>query len=70
MKIKEKEKKKNHSIEELRTELNQLREKQFKLKFKHKVTPLGNPLELRGLRRDIARLKGWIHEKELRSVKE
>ena len=64
MKQKEKDKKKNFSVDELRAELNGLLEKRFRLKFKHRVTPLPNPLELRTLRRDIARLKGWIHEKE------
>ncbi|MBI5243271.1 MAG: 50S ribosomal protein L29 [Elusimicrobia bacterium] len=63
MKIKDKEAKKNLSAEELRAELLRLKEKRFKLRIKHKVTPLTNPLELRSLRRDIARLKTWIREK-------
>jgi large subunit ribosomal protein L29 len=65
MKQKEKDKKKNHSAAELQAELNGLLEKQFKLGFKHRVTPLANPLELRTVRRDIARVKGWLREKEL-----
>ena len=65
MKIKEIEAKKSLPAAELRNELMRLREKQFKLGFKHRVTPLSNPLELRGIRRDIARIKTWIRAKEL-----
>jgi len=65
MKAKEKDSKKEQSLEELRTELIKLREKRFKLQFKHKVTPLGDPLELRRLRRDIARVETWIRQREL-----
>lgn len=64
MKRKEKETKKNLSAQELRAELAQLREKQFKLRFKHRVTPLTNPMELRSLRRNIARVETWIRAKQ------
>ena len=64
MKFKERDVKKNLPIGELRSELNGLREKQFKLRFKHRVTPLSNPLELRALRRDIARMRTIAAEKE------
>lgn len=67
MKAKVKEEKKNLSLTELRTELRQAQEKSFKLQFKHRVTPLENPLELRHVRRDIARLKTWINEKQQES---
>ena len=63
MKAKEKEEKRSLSISELGAELRASREKQFKLRFKHRVTPLANPLELRNLRRHIARLETWIREK-------
>jgi large subunit ribosomal protein L29 len=65
MKTKDKDSKKNLSIEELKAELTQLREKEFKLRFKHRVTPLSNPLELRAIGRDIARIHTWIRAKEL-----
>jgi len=64
MKTKEKEAKKALSLAELRTELRQAQEKRFKLQFKHQVAPLSNPVELRTLRRQIARLKTWINEKQ------
>ena len=63
MKAKEKETKKNLSVNELQSELRQLQEKRFKLQFKHQVSPLQNGLELRKMRREIARLKTWINEK-------
>ena len=65
MKNKDKDVKRNLTVVELRSELTQLREKQFKLRFKHRVTPLDNPMELRGVRRDIARVQTWIRAKEL-----
>jgi large subunit ribosomal protein L29 len=64
MKTKEKEAKKTLSLAELETELRQAQEKRFKLAFKHQVAPLSNPVELRTVRRQIARLKTWIHEKQ------
>ena len=63
MKAKVREEKRSLSISELQAELRASREKQFKLRFKHRVTPLANPLELRNLRRHIARLETWIREK-------
>ena len=63
MKAKVREEKRNLSISELQAELRASREKQFKLRFKHRVTPLANPMELQTLRRHIARLETWIREK-------
>ena len=34
------------------------------VEFQHKVAPLKNPLELRFVRREIARLKTHLHLKE------
>ena len=64
MKTKEKDQKKSLSVGELKTALAQLREKQFRLRFKHRVTPLANPLELRSVRRDIARLETFLRQKQ------
>ena len=63
MKATEREAKKNLSVAELESDLHQGQEKFFKLRFKHRVTPLSNPLGLRDLGRHIARLKTWIREK-------
>lgn len=64
MKAKEKEAGKTLSLKELLSQLHDAQEKQFKLKFKHQVAPLKNPLEIKHLRRQIARLKTWINEKQ------
>ena len=65
MKTKEKDQKRNQSAAELVSELAKLREKQFRLGFKHKVTPLENPIELRTIRRDIARLETFLRQRQL-----
>lgn len=64
MKLKEKEAKKSLSLAELRSELRQTEQSMFLLRFKHSVTPVKNPLEMRSLRKQVARLKTWINEKE------
>ncbi|MFA6093018.1 MAG: 50S ribosomal protein L29 [Elusimicrobiota bacterium] len=69
MKTQDKTNKKDLSLDELRSELRQLREKQFKLRFKHRVTPLTNPMELRSLRRDIARLNTWIRTRQIEAAR-
>jgi large subunit ribosomal protein L29 len=46
-----------------RIEEDQLRLK--KLEFAHAISPLENPMSIRGLRRDIARLKTELKKKEL-----
>jgi large subunit ribosomal protein L29 len=68
MKIKDMEAKKNLTAQELKAELLKLKEKRFKLLIKHKVTPLSNAMELRSLRRDIARLMTWVRQKELKAA--
>lgn len=45
------------SMAELEVKLSEEQEKLFRLKFRHASTPLKNPLEIRGVRRIIARLK-------------
>ena len=49
---------------ELQKELHLALDKRAKMEFKHNVAPLKNPLELRHLRREIARLKTYLHQKE------
>ena len=49
---------------ELKIELRTALEKRAKLTFQHNVAPLKNPMELRHLRREIARLKTYISRKE------
>ena len=65
MKAKEFDRIRNLSVDELRTELRTARERKMKLQFKHRSTPLANPLELRELSRKIARIETFMKEKSL-----
>lgn len=49
---------------ELKNELRAALEKRAKLAFSHNSVPLKNPMELRHLRREIARLKTQMSVKE------
>jgi large subunit ribosomal protein L29 len=49
---------------ELRKELSAAIDRRAKLEFQHNVAPIKNPLQLRDLRREIARLKTHLHQKE------
>lgn len=50
---------------DLQTELEETQTQYHKMKFDHAVTGLDNPLTLREVRRDIARLKTEIRRREL-----
>jgi large subunit ribosomal protein L29 len=58
------------SIAELNDELVALKEELFKLRFQHATNQLENPLKLVGVRRDIARVKTILRERELKGIKE
>jgi len=64
MKSKEKESLKNLSAQELKNELRQTREKKMKLQFKSRMGSLPNPLEIRQLRRRVAKLETFLHQRE------
>lgn len=49
---------------ELNSALKTALEKRAKLEFQHNVAPLKNPMELRELRREIARIKTKLSVKE------
>lgn len=53
------------STEELNEELAKLNEELFKLRFQNATHNLENPVQLRTVRRDIARVKTLIREREL-----
>jgi large subunit ribosomal protein L29 len=60
----------NKSIQALNTDdlKSRIAEDQLRLKkleFAHAISPLENPMSLRGLRRDIARLKTELKKKEI-----
>lgn len=52
------------SVQEAQARLRESKEKNFKLKFQHASSPLKNPMELRAVRRDIARLMTVLRQKE------
>ena len=51
------------TVDELRIKLDELSEDQFNLKFRLQTQPLDDPLRIRKVRRDIARVKTLIREK-------
>lgn len=53
------------SDEEIREKIAELKEELFRLRFRSATMELENPMLLRQLRRDIARLKTILHEREL-----
>ena len=53
---------------ELNTELDKMKKELFNLRFQHVTGQLENPVKMRELKRDIARLKTIIREKELAKV--
>ena len=53
---------------ELNTELSKMKKELFNLRFKHATGQLENPVQMRELKRNIARVKTIIREKELAKV--
>ncbi|MBD3168249.1 MAG: 50S ribosomal protein L29 [candidate division Zixibacteria bacterium] len=58
------------ALEEIEDRLNDLQEELFNLKFRRAIQQLENPLKIRVLRREIARLKTILneHEKGIRKL--
>lgn len=52
---------------ELASKLADLKTELFNLRFQHAINQLDNPLRLNHVRKDIARLKTVIREKELKA---
>jgi large subunit ribosomal protein L29 len=63
MKLKEFREIKNYSKEELLAKLDELEKKYFEIKLKHKTVGIKSPIEIRNLRRDIARIKTLLSQK-------
>ncbi len=53
-------------IEELRKKADELKMELLKLRFQQRISGLDNPMAIRNLKRDIARVLTVIREKELR----
>ena len=55
--------------DDIATRIRDLEEEQFRLKFRGATEPLEDPLRLRWIRKDIARLKTILRERELESAR-
>ena len=53
------------TVVELNTELDKMKKELFNLRFQHVTGQLENPVKVRELKKDIARVKTIIREKEL-----
>jgi len=57
------------SVEEIQSRIGELEEERFRLNFRSATEPLEDPLRLRWIRKDIARLKTILRERELESAR-
>ena len=57
------------SVEEIGSRIAELEEERFRLNFRSATEPLEDPLRLRWIRKDIARLKTILRERELESAR-
>ena len=57
---------KEQTKEELETKLLETKKSLFNLKFQKSTGQLENPLKIRNLRKDVARIKTVLREKELK----
>ena len=55
----------NLSVQELNEKLSDLKSELFNLRFHHAINQLENPMRLGAVKKDIARVKTIIREKEL-----
>jgi large subunit ribosomal protein L29 len=51
------------TVDDIKTRVAELEEERFRLRFRSATEPLENPLRLRTIRKDIARLKTVLTEK-------
>ena len=56
---------KEMSLSDLQKELGELKTELFKLRFSSKTNGLENPMKIREVRRDIARIKTELRQREL-----
>ena len=53
---------------ELENELSSLKSQLFKLRFQSATNQLDNPLQIKSVRKDIARIKTVLRERELKQA--
>jgi large subunit ribosomal protein L29 len=56
---------KDLNVADLKAKIQEDQLRLKKLEFAHAISPLENPMNIRGLRRDIARLKTELKKKEM-----
>ncbi len=56
---------KDLNITDLKVKISEDQLRLKKLEFAHAISPLENPMNIRGLRRDIARLQTELKKKEM-----
>jgi large subunit ribosomal protein L29 len=56
---------KDASVTDLKARIDEDQLRLKKLEFAHAISPLENPMSIRGLRKDVARLKTELKKKEL-----
>jgi large subunit ribosomal protein L29 len=56
---------KDLNLTDLKAKIQEDELRMKKLEFAHAISPLENPMTIRGLRRDIARLKTELRKKEI-----
>jgi large subunit ribosomal protein L29 len=57
------------SVEDINARIGELEEERFRLNFRSATEPLEDPLRLRWIRKDIARLKTILRERQLESAR-
>ncbi len=55
------------SVEEMQARISELEEERFRLRFRSATESLNDPLRLRVIRRDIARLKTVVKEQQTKA---
>ena len=64
MKAKEMKEVRGMSVEDLNKKLNDLKKDLFMLRMQHATNQLDNPMQIAAVKKDIARVKTIIREKE------
>ena len=52
-------------VEDLKVQLEQSKQRLKKLEFAHAISPLENPMSIRALRKDIARVETLLKQKAI-----
>ena len=65
MKAKELKELKEMSVKDLETKLTELKQEIFALRFQHATNQLENPMRITSVRKDIARVKTILREKQI-----